>query len=103
MACNRLGRSPFDSTKLWRGDPGPMRRVLIVLAAAAAVGLLAACETVPVAPVIARPAPPPPPPPPPPTPAEEFAWSTGRGPNTLTVAINYQPAAGQAWSCTGLA
>lgn len=78
-------------------------RVLNIIAATAAATLLAACETMPVYPTtVARPAQPPPPPPPPPTPAEEFAWSTVRGGNSLTVAIAYQPAAGQQWSCTGL-
>jgi hypothetical protein len=73
------------------------------LSAAAVAGLflLAACETTPA------PAPravaPPPPPPPPPTPAEEFAWSTQRGANTLTANIVYRPNAAEAWSCAGQA
>lgn len=79
-----------------------MRRPLIVLAAAASAALVTACETAPKPPppraVVAAPTPPPPP-----TPAEEFAWSTQPGPNTLIARVAYQPVVGEVWSCAGLA
>ena len=74
-----------------------IRRLLSFSAAVGLAALLAACETTP-----AYPPAPPPPPPPPPTPAEEFAWSTVRGANTLVVNVAYEPTAGQAWTCSGL-
>jgi hypothetical protein len=88
-----------DRPLLPRVETIPLKsRVLTVAAVAAAAAVLAACETTP----IKRPVGPPPPPPPPPTPAEEFAWSTLRGANDLTVVIAYHPAAGQEWTCSGL-
>jgi len=76
------------------------RRALTIALAAAGAALLAACQTAPIAPPPYRP---PPPPPPPPTPAEEFAWSTARGANNLTVQLSFQAAPGQQWSCAGFA
>ena len=78
-------------------------RVLTLIALAAVGAALAACESAPLTPPPLEPRAAPPPPPPPPTPAEEFAWSTARGNNSLTIALAYQPAAGQLWGCAGLA
>jgi hypothetical protein len=77
-------------------------RVAAFTALALAAGLLAACESAPITPPPLSPRAPPPPPPPP-SPAEEFAWSTVPGNNSLTVTLAYQPAAGQVWGCSGLA
>jgi hypothetical protein len=77
-----------------------MSRVLKIALIAAAAAVLAACESMPI--VAPMPQRPPPPPPPPPTPAEEFAWSTVRGPNSLTVTVAFQAAPGQGWTCAGL-
>lgn len=74
------------------------RRILPLTLAAATAVLLAACATSSPP----RTAGPPPPPPPPPTPEQEFAWSTAQGSNSLNVLIDYQPAPGQQWSCSGL-
>ena len=76
-------------------------RVLTLAVLAAAAAVLAACETAPLAPTPSTPRAPPPPPPPP-TPAEEFAWSTVRGNNSLTIQLAYQPSAAQTWGCAGL-
>jgi hypothetical protein len=77
-----------------------MRRFLPLSAASVAgLLLLAACATAPPPP---RAVAPPPPPPPPPTPAEEFAWSTVPGNNTLTGVMAYRPNAAEAWSCAGM-
>jgi hypothetical protein len=77
-----------------------MRRILPLSAASVAgLVLLAACATTPPP----RAAAPPPPPPPPPTPAEEFAWSTVRGSNTLIGALLYRPVSAEVWSCAGQA
>jgi hypothetical protein len=74
-----------------------LSRASTITVTVAAAALLAACATGST-PYTAGP---PPPPPPPPTPAEEFAWSTARGANTLTVQVAYQPASGQQWTCSG--
>lgn len=81
-----------------------MKRILPVLIAVAGAALTAACETT-SAPTTPRPAArtAPAPPPPPPTPADEFAWSTRPGPNTLIARVAYQPATNEQWTCAGLA
>lgn len=79
-----------------------MRRSIPLSAAALAGVILAACASTPPAPP--RAVAPPPPPPPPPTPAEEFAWSTVRGNNTLTGIMAYRPnPATETWTCAGQA
>src|SRR4051812_23486460 len=77
-----------------------MKRAVLVLAALATT--LAACATTPPpqrpAAPIARPAEPPPPPP---TPLDEFAWSTGKGSNSILASVSYRPRVGERWSCAG--